>query len=137
MSLLQLHISIEQAELDEEMVAALVRNPEALQMIKEYLKRKQQPPKPKKSSPPVRYTARYRPNRRNPVKPIVPRKPDNIDRIDNPMLKSGASNRMEFFGPSDYKPERPYHLPGLQRSQEQQQQSSVYPWQVGYIPIPR
>ena len=54
--------------------------------------------------------------------------------------RQDSDSNLEFFGPSDYKPESPYQMPAVAHAQEghgKAEQPQVLPWQIGYIPIPR
>lgn len=201
-----LRVKRQAPQLDENILSALVNNPEALQLVLDYLEKnedkakkaeekKNAASKPQRHSPPKRAQRRpfsantnraperrrndnYRPpaapqqqlpfrvqqlnrqqqqlNRQQQqlklqeqeekrkqdlirqrlehekrLKPLV----NNEERADNPLLNGNFGTAdLQFFGPSDYKPDRPYALPGVEQKENG---DKVYPWQVGYIPIPR
>ncbi|TRY63745.1 hypothetical protein TCAL_04292 [Tigriopus californicus] len=145
--------SQEAPQLDESILSALVNNPEALTLVLDYLKKNnkmpQTTPRPARRRnsqyfrrpgrlqrrPPSHRNHPYRIQQihRSPPKPTqsqkAPEPPKQLP--NNPMVKGDFDRDLEFFGPSDYKPDLPYALPGDEHG------NPVYPWQVGYVPIPR
>eukprot|EP00095_Tigriopus_kingsejongensis_P006601 maker-scaffold634_size121673-snap-gene-0.20 protein:Tk06601 transcript:maker-scaffold634_size121673-snap-gene-0.20-mRNA-1 annotation:"tpr repeat protein" len=151
----QRRVRREAPQLDENILSALVNNPEALTLVLDYLKKNNKLPKttlpPARrrvnnpgsqayfrrpgqyfQRPPRQRRVKSRPTRPLPFQSHAPRfeapQPPK-DMPNNPMVKGNFDRDLEFFGPSDFKPERPYDLPGGDLQ--------VYPWQVGYVPIPR
>lgn len=144
----------EAPQLDENILSALVNNPEALTLVLDYLKKNnklpqttppparrrnsqyfrrpgqyQRRPPPRHGNNPFRIQQFHRYRSRPTESPKAPEPPLHLP--NNPMVKGDFDRDLEFFGPSDYKPDRPYALPGDENG------NPVYPWQVGYVPIPR